>query len=64
MLLYLLLSLQILAQRNPVDLYKPYGDDWECHRKRQVHRHGSIQLQVKKEKGQKPSADHNRSDCK
>lgn len=64
MLLYLLLPLQILAQWNPVDLYEPDGDDWESHRKCQVHRHGSIQLQVKKKEGQKPSADYDRSDRK
>ena len=64
MLLYLLLPLQVLAERDSVDLNEPDRDDREGYRKREVHRHGGTQLQVKKEESQKPSADYNRGDCK
>jgi hypothetical protein len=64
LLLNLFLPLQILTKRDPVDLYEPDRDDREGHRKRQVHRHGSIQLQIKKKERLKPSADHDRSDRK
>ena len=64
MLLYLLLPLQILAERDPVNLYEADCDDREGHRKCQVHRHRGIQLQVKKKESQKPSADYDRSDRK
>jgi hypothetical protein len=64
LLLDLLLPLQILAKRDPMDLNEPDRDDWEGHRQRQVHCNGCIQLQVDQEESQKPSADHNRSDSK
>ena len=64
MLLYLLLTLQIVAERDPVNLNEADCDDREGHRKCQVHRHRGIQLQVKKKESQKFSADHDRSDCK
>ena len=64
MLLYLLLSLQVFAKRDTMDLYEPDRDDREGHWKRQVHCNRSIQLQIEKKESQKSSADHNCSHSK
>ena len=64
MLLDFLFSLQILTKRNSMNLDEADCDNRECHRQRQVHCNGCVQLQVDQEESQKPSADHDRSHSK
>ena len=64
MLLDLFLSLQILSERNSVNLYESDCDDRKGHRQRQIHCNGCVQLQVEQKESQKSTADHNRSHSK